>query len=138
MKYISIILALSLFACASKKAQYENKLISYNQTPEYRVIADYGQPHEVYEIDKSTKVISYYDKKFNPNITPNVGFSIKSDNVNIDTITPTLIVNSVQYAHGLIDPEVGEQVFYDSCKTNFTIQNGYVIDSGFSGNNCGN
>lgn len=124
MKKILLLLSLLSGCVVSQDTgneEYSQKLTYWLGKPQWSLFAKWGQPDEQFAIDANTYVVSY----------TKIYKSSSWDRAKI-------------YARELssealdIGPNYGSPqetpLYY--CKTNFTIQNGRVVDFGFNGDNC--
>lgn len=134
---ISLISIAILTSCISQKQQYHEKLKTYMYIPEANLIAHFGAPNSIQQINPTTKVISFNTKKFDKQLYSDFGFKVQSNKNYIDTTRSTVISDVMPYTHTIIDPEVKNEVFYKKCTTNFVLTNGVVTDFAFQGDGCG-
>ena len=104
--------------------------------PEYKVIAKYGQPSYIYNIDNMTKSISYYTREYNDNQHKEYAKNKRLVDDGFNLSKEDLLENQIEYAHSIIDPSVREEMFFKKCTINFIIQKGTVVDAGFKGDGC--
>jgi hypothetical protein len=141
-KYIILTFFTLLAACSTRNYQkeYSNHLSQYKYNNISSVYAKFGTPNNIHKIDEYNYVISYKSKNYNPNspIPGSIpGIKIKTNNMKIDTITPTLAINRFAYLNAALSEDARNDLIFDQCTTNFIIRNNQVIDYNFNGDGCG-
>ena len=115
-------LVLTLSACTTTK-DYEAQLDRWIGVPERDLIMAYGPPDKQYQLDRSTKMISY----------------VKTDTAVYNSGFSTCVGSGFGGGYnagfcGCYGPP--EQAHTLTCETIFTLHNGTVARWGHKGNNC--